>query len=137
MQAGHIVYGQTRSEETANSELSPYEILPVVCDPHSAEGRKVWTAVAKSVDAMVDCLAANGPEPALALFNAFVKAVAGRPKGSPLPIFIYCSGHYVMARGYGGLDKWSDERQPADAPVNKGTLWRQKVESAVLGGGCA
>lgn len=39
-----------------------------------------------------------------------------------------------MARGYGGLDEWSDERQPAEAPINKGTIWRTKIEGAVLAG---
>lgn len=80
----------------------------------------------------MDCLAAAGADSALAIFNTFLKAVSDRPKGAPRPTFIYCSGHYVMARGYGGLDKWSDERQPADAPVNKGTIWRIKVEEPVL-----
>lgn len=82
---------------------------------------------------MVDALNAAGPEAALGIFNAFINAVSDRPKGSPRPSFLYCSGHYVMARGDGGLDKWSDERQPADAPVNKGTIWRNQIETAVLG----
>lgn len=80
----------------------------------------------------MDCLAAAGPEKAVAIFETFTVAVKDRSEGAPLPTYVYCSGHYVMARGYGGLDKWTDERQPAEAPVNKGTIWRKKIEVPVL-----
>jgi nucleoside-diphosphate-sugar epimerase len=131
VRAGHIVWGQTRSQETADSLFAPAEIIPVVCDPTTKEGKAAWTKVAQQVDAVVDCLAAGGADQALGIFNAFLEAVSGRPKGSPRPTYVYCSGHYVMARGYGGLDAWSDERQPAEAPINKGTIWRTKIEGAV------
>lgn len=82
---------------------------------------------------MVDCsTSAGGADKALTLFHAFTAAVAHRPKGSPLPAYIYTSGHYVMARGEGSLAAWSDERQPADAPVNTGTAWRSLVEVPVM-----
>ena len=86
---------------------------------------------------MLDCLAAAGPEKALAILDTFTSAVAHRPAGAPLPTYVYCSGHYVMARGYGGLDRWTDERQPAGAPMNKGTIWREKIETAVLKSECS
>ncbi|KLT43532.1 NAD(P)-binding protein [Cutaneotrichosporon oleaginosum] len=133
VRAGHIVWGQTRSQDTADIQFGPREIIPVVCDPTTTEGQATWTKIAKQVDAVVDCLAAGGAEQALSILNAFLAAVKGRPKGSPRPTYVYCSGHYVMARGYGGLDEWSDERQPAEAPINKGTIWRTKIEGAVLG----
>lgn len=118
-----------------------------MCDPSTEGGRVAWTNIAKQVDVgesprslavadrpVVDCLAAGGADQALGIFNAFLGAVNGRPKDSPRPTYVYCSGHYVMARGYGGLDKWSDERQPAEAPINKGTIWRTKIEGAVVSG---
>jgi hypothetical protein len=81
---------------------------------------------------VLDCLASGGAEKALAIFHTFLSAISGRPEGSPLPTYLYTSGHYVMARGYGGLEAWSDERQPANAPVNKGTIWRSQIEVPVM-----
>lgn len=49
MRAGHIVWGQTRSQATADT-FGAHEVLPVVCDPHTPEGQKVWSAIAKDVD---------------------------------------------------------------------------------------
>ena len=49
MRAGHIVYGQTRSHETAR-ELAKDEIIPVVCDPSTDEGAAVWAKIAGQAD---------------------------------------------------------------------------------------
>jgi len=49
VRAGHIVYGQTRSSKTAQ-KLAADEIIPVVCDPHSSEGKTVWGKIAAQAD---------------------------------------------------------------------------------------
>ncbi|KIR68452.1 hypothetical protein I312_100465 [Cryptococcus bacillisporus CA1280] len=132
VQAGHFVWGQTRSESIAASTLSPNEILPIVCDPHSPEGQKKWGELAKDADIVVDCIAASGPDNALAAFNTFLSAVKDRPKWGPKPTYIYTAGHWVFSRGAGGLDKWTDERRPALAALNSPTIWRTKVMEPVL-----
>lgn len=50
VRAGHIVWGQTRSQETADTKFGPNEIIPVVCDPTTQEGQSEWAQVAKQVD---------------------------------------------------------------------------------------
>jgi len=49
VRAGHIVYGQSRSSIAAN-RLAVDEIVPVICDPHSEDGKKVWGERATQVD---------------------------------------------------------------------------------------
>jgi len=48
--AGHIVYGSTRSQKTADKDLAPEEIVPLVCDPLTPEGREVWGPIAATCD---------------------------------------------------------------------------------------
>lgn len=48
--AGHIVYGQSRSQQTADVKFAAEEILPVVCDPHTDHGKEIWAKVASDVD---------------------------------------------------------------------------------------
>jgi len=49
VRAGHIVYGQTRSEQSTG-DLVKEEIIPVVLDPGSDEGVEAFVKVAKDVD---------------------------------------------------------------------------------------
>lgn len=49
VRAGHIVYGQTRSKDTGR-DLAKDEIIPVVCDPLTDEGRATWGKIAGSAD---------------------------------------------------------------------------------------
>jgi nucleoside-diphosphate-sugar epimerase len=49
VRAGHMVYGQTRSEKSTG-ELVKEEIIPVVLDPGSDEGVEAFVKVAKDVD---------------------------------------------------------------------------------------
>ncbi|WVF69713.1 hypothetical protein IAT40_004492 [Kwoniella sp. CBS 6097] len=130
VRAGHIVYGSTRSAESAKTKLASNEIIPVVGDPHSDEGRKIWGKVAAQVDVVIEALTATGPDDALGVFNNFLKYI-DRPRGSPKPTFIYTSGLWVNARGTGGLDKWTDERQPVTG-YNEAVQWRSKIEVPVL-----
>lgn len=47
--AGHIVYGQTRSASSAQ-KLAEREIVPIICDPLTDQGRAVWGEIAARVD---------------------------------------------------------------------------------------
>ena len=49
VRGGHIVYGQTRSRPTA-SKLAAQEIVPVVCDPHTDDGKVIWGKIAAEAD---------------------------------------------------------------------------------------
>lgn len=76
----------------------------------------------------MDALASIGLKEAQLVFHAFLKAVKHRGSCPVLPTYVYCSGHYVMAAGL----EWTDERQPALAPCNKGSAWRRDIEDEVL-----
>ncbi|WVQ98137.1 hypothetical protein IAU59_005259 [Kwoniella sp. CBS 9459] len=130
VRAGHIVYGSTRSAQSARTKLAPNEIIPIVVDPHSDDGKKTWGKIASQVDVVIDGLTATGPDDALSTFNYFLEQV-DRPKGSPKPTYIYTSGLWANARGPGGLDKWTDERQPL-SKYNEAVQWRALIEVPVL-----
>ncbi|KAK8847476.1 hypothetical protein IAR55_005334 [Kwoniella newhampshirensis] len=130
VRAGHIVYGSTRSESSAARKLAPVEIIPVVCDPHTDEGRAKWGKVAAKCDVVIDCLTATGPNDAVTTFKSFVSHL-DRPRGSPKPTYIYTSGLWINARGMGGLDEWTDERQPTST-YNEAVQWRPLVEGPIL-----
>ena len=142
VRAGHIVYGQTRSEKSTG-DLVKDEIIPVVLDPGSDEGVEAFVKLAKDVDVgessyfvegglmvVIDTVPFTSPEGPLKLFNAFAKAVDSRPPGAK-PSYIYCGGSWTMSRGGGGLDKWTDERQPNAGRLQL-TKWRSEVEKVVL-----
>ncbi|WWD21567.1 hypothetical protein CI109_106053 [Kwoniella shandongensis] len=130
VRAGHIVYGSTRSESSAAKKLAPVEIIPVVCDPHSKEGLDKWGKIAADCDVVIDCLGATGPNDAVSAFKNFLSHV-DRPKSSPKPTYIYTSGLWINARGMGGLDKWTDERQPTSTYL-EAVQWRPLVEVPIL-----
>ncbi|WRT64693.1 uncharacterized protein IL334_001627 [Kwoniella shivajii] len=130
VRAGHIVYGTTRSARSAEQKLSPKEIIPVVADPSSEEGMAEWGKIAARCDIVVDALSANGAKTAIDTFHNYLQYV-NRPKGSPKPTYIYTSGLWINSRGYGGLDKWTDERQPTST-YNEGVQWRPLIEIPVL-----
>lgn len=47
--AGHITYGTSRSSASA-PELAKNEIVPLICDPVTDEGKKVWGPIASTAD---------------------------------------------------------------------------------------
>ncbi|WWC59553.1 uncharacterized protein I303_102109 [Kwoniella dejecticola CBS 10117] len=130
VRAGHIVYGTTRSARSAIDILAAREIVPVVVDPFDENGKKEWGKIAAEVDVVIDALSATGSKAALDTFNNYLEYV-DRPRGSPKPTYIYTSGLWINARGYGGLDKWTDERQPV-SKFNKAVQWRPEIEVPVL-----
>ncbi|KAK4686743.1 hypothetical protein P7C73_g3378, partial [Tremellales sp. Uapishka_1] len=129
VRAGHIVYGTTRSEESGKL-LAKLEIIPVVCDATSEAGRQIWEKLVGEVDVVLDSTPAVGSEVPLKTFKHTVSKVADRPAGAALT-YIYCGGSWVHSRGTGGLDSWTDERQPHSGQ-NKLTAWRWDVEKEVL-----
>jgi len=56
--------------------------------------------------------------------------VKARDPGARLT-YIYTGGSWVHSRGTGGLETWTDERQPHSGQ-NKLTAWRWEVEKEVL-----
>ncbi|KAI9636345.1 uncharacterized protein MKK02DRAFT_37108 [Dioszegia hungarica] len=127
--AGHIVYGTTRSSSTAAS-LDKEEIISVVLDPTTAEGKEQLAKLAEKVDVVIDTIPETGPEGPLATFKAVSSAVEKRQNGAKLT-YIYTGGSWCHSRGLGGLDQWTDERQPYGHGVQL-TQWRWKVEEQVL-----
>jgi len=79
---------------------------------------------------VIDTIAFEGPGGPLALFKAFTNEVCSRRTGAQAA-YIYCAGSWTMSRGSGGLDQWTDERQPNSGRVEL-TKWRTKVEQEVL-----
>jgi hypothetical protein len=79
---------------------------------------------------VIDTVPFTSPDGPLKLFNAFTKAVESRPPGAHAS-YIYCGGSWTMSRGNGGLDKWTDERQPNAGRLEL-TKWRSEVEKVVL-----
>lgn len=149
--AGHIVYGQTRSERSKTA-LAKDEIIPLAFDQTTKEGLKPFIDAAKGVDVgesppslfpccgptgmrslmqpVIDTIPFESAEGPLALFDAFTHAVQHRPPGAKAA-YIYCGGSWTMSRGDGGLDNWTDERQANSGRVQL-TKWRSEVESKVL-----
>jgi len=127
--AGHIVYGTTRSEKSARA-LAEEEIVPVVCDPATPEGIKVFSSIAEACDVVIDTIPETSPEGPLALFNHCVSLYANRPAGAKAT-YIYTGGSWVHSRGEEGLESWTDERQPQSGRI-KLTAWRWEVEKEIL-----
>lgn len=84
---------------------------------------------------MVDVLKGAGAAAAKQTFHRFLSSISHRPAGSPKATYIYTTGLWYMSRGHGGLDKWSDERQPP-SDYNQAVQWRGEIENAVLQGKC-
>jgi hypothetical protein len=79
---------------------------------------------------VIDTVPFTSSDGPLKLFNAFEKAVESRPFGAKAA-YIYCGGSWTMSRGDGGLDTWTDERQPNAHRVVL-TKFRSEVEQKVL-----
>lgn len=79
---------------------------------------------------VIDTIPATSPEVPLATFNHVLALNKDRPDGAKVT-FIYTGGSWVHSRGSGGLESWTDERQPHTGR-NKLTAWRWEVEKEVL-----
>lgn len=145
--AGHIVYGVTRSKANGQ-DLAKEEIVPVVCESGTDEGRKVWGEIAAVADVgtcaylplpaspdltvreVIDTVPSTSPEVPLATYKHVVEVTASRGAGAKVT-YIYTGGSWTQSRGMGGLDNWTSEQQPHSGQV-KLTAWRWEVEKVVL-----
>lgn len=80
---------------------------------------------------MIDCTSVKGAEQALSLVHHFKKIISSRPAAAPKPTYICTGGLWSWTKGPGGLDKWTDERQPR-TDANANVAWRQDIEDPVL-----
>ncbi|KAF9074228.1 hypothetical protein BDP27DRAFT_1359735 [Rhodocollybia butyracea] len=129
VRAGHIVYGQTRSEAKAQ-QLAAEEIIPVVCDIVSSD---TWHSLIPTIDVVIEAVGLVGrtdfSEIASLIREAVVKAAEHlRPAGAPKLTFIYTSGMWV--HGDNRKDIVTDTT-PVENPVELVT-WRPAEELATL-----
>ena len=80
---------------------------------------------------MIDCLKGGTPSQAKSTFTYFRSLVAGRPKAGPKPTYIYTGGLWSITRGAGGLETWTDERQPRTDYL-EAVQWRTEIEEPIL-----
>ncbi|KAF5372242.1 hypothetical protein D9758_005049 [Tetrapyrgos nigripes] len=88
--AGHIVYGQTRSEEKA-PKLAAEEIYPIIGEPNSS----AWHHLVPTLDVIIQAIGGRNPEISKEIFQSIVSLSSDtslRPPGSPKLTFIYTSG---------------------------------------------
>jgi len=126
VRAGHIVYGQSRSNSKSR-KLAEEEIIPIISDPTNTDS---WKSLLATVDAVID--AAGGDSTAKlspAVFTAISEAAAAvRPPNAPKLTFITTSGTWVHG----------DNREEAvtdTTPANTKSsflTWRVEHEQAVI-----
>ena len=61
---------------------------------------------------VVDALESPDVKDRRRLFPHFLSSVSDRPKASPKVTYVQIGGYWSNTRGYGGLETWTDERQP-------------------------
>lgn len=83
---------------------------------------------------VVDVLKGAGPDKALDTYHHFLSQIAHRPRAAPKVTYIYTGGLWSNSRGSGGLESWTDERQPR-SDYNEAVGWRAKIEDPLLLGG--
>jgi len=93
LRAGHIVYGQTRSQDKAK-QLAAEEIIPVVGEPTDVA---TWESLVESLDAVIEALAGLDMKTiSVDLLNAVSStAKKHRPEGAAKITYIYTSGTWV------------------------------------------
>ena len=84
--------------------------------------------------AVVDVLKASRAANALGTLEQFREIAYQRPKAAPRMTYIYTGGLWSMSRGYGGLDTWTDERQPRSDYNGTASAWRLEMEDPLLMG---
>jgi hypothetical protein len=74
---------------------------------------------------VVDLVVITGLEGTLATYRNYVASISNRPKGGVKPTFIAAEGHWTLTRGMGGVECWTDERQP---PSGQMDLVKRRVD---------
>ncbi|KIK64209.1 hypothetical protein GYMLUDRAFT_40498 [Collybiopsis luxurians FD-317 M1] len=126
VRAGHIVYGQTRSQDNAK-RLMAEEIFPVVCDPISDK----WQHLIPTLDAVIEALGGGAITPqATAAIRELVASAAQRlrPAHAPKLAYIYTSGIWVHGDN---REEIVTDTTPITRPVELVT-WRPEQEQAVI-----
>lgn len=65
------------------------------------------------------------------LVDHFKSIISDGPRAAPKPTYIYTGGLWSWTKGAGGLETWSDERQPR-SDYNAYVQWRKDVEDPIL-----
>ncbi|KIY53183.1 NAD(P)-binding protein [Fistulina hepatica ATCC 64428] len=122
--AGHVVYGQTRSESQAK-KLSAEEITPIICEPHSDS----WSHLATTLDVVIDIVGGpNLKELQERILDKVHNIAQTRPEGAPKLTFICTTGMWV--HGENREDIVSDST-PLTSPVEI-AAWRPAHEQRVV-----
>ncbi|PIL35612.1 hypothetical protein GSI_02340 [Ganoderma sinense ZZ0214-1] len=126
VRAGHIVYGQTRSEDKAK-QLAAQEIIPIVCGPTDVNK---YMSLIPTLDAIVDAMGGTDVKVAgeALLSTVAIAASALRHPTAQNLAYIYTSGTWV--HGENRKDVVSDTT-PVTNPTEL-TAWRPAQEQRVV-----
>nr|VWO95536.1 Uncharacterized protein [Ganoderma boninense] len=126
VRAGHIVYGQTRSEEKAK-QLAAQEIIPIVCGPTDVNK---YISLIPTLDAIVDAMRETDLKAAgeTLLSTVAIAASTLRHSTAQSLAYIYTSGTWV--HGENRKDVVSDTT-PVTSPAEL-TAWRPAQEQRVV-----
>jgi len=126
VRAGHIVYGQTRSQQKAQL-LASEEITPVVCDPESEQ----WHFLIPTLDVVIEALGGTVNKRVVApSVREAVASAAQQLRGTSASklAYIYTSGCWV--HGDSRTEIVTDTT-PITSPVEL-VAWRPEQEHAVI-----
>ncbi|KAF9643435.1 NAD(P)-binding protein [Thelephora ganbajun] len=126
LRAGHIVYGQTRSESKAK-QLATEEITPIVCQPADIDK---WKHLLANVEAVVHTTAAHNSQDAVKVFNLVTEVIQTvRPAYAAKLIFVETSGTLVHGDN---RDEIITDTTPTATP-HPFVAWRAEHERNVVG----
>jgi len=125
LRAGHIVYGQTRSE-SKQKQLATEEITPIVCHPTDIDK---WKHLLANVEAVIDATATYDPEEAVKVFNLVTGVLNSvRPTYAAKLTYIETSGAWVHGDS---RDEIVSDTTPTAAP-HPFVAWRAVHERNVV-----
>ncbi|KAJ4490633.1 hypothetical protein J3R30DRAFT_3653869 [Lentinula aciculospora] len=132
VRAGHIVYGQTRSQAKAQllkteESMIDSTFIPIVCEPDS----DAWHSLLPTLDAVIEALggAATKQVVAASVREAVASAAQQfRPSHAPKLTYIYTSGCWVHGDNRSEI---VTDTTPITKPVDL-VAWRPDQEQAVI-----
>jgi len=126
LRAGHIVYGQTRSESKVK-QLATEEIMPIVCHPADIDK---WKHLLASVEAVIVTTALYDPEESVKLFNLITGALSTvRPTYAAKLTYVETSGIWLHGDN---RDEIVSDTTPTATP-HPFAAWRAVHERNVVG----
>ncbi|KAF9787352.1 hypothetical protein BJ322DRAFT_719017 [Thelephora terrestris] len=126
LRAGHIVYGQTRSESTVR-QLATEEIIPIVCDPTDIDK---WKHLLANVEAVVNATTTFGPDTPAKLLN-LLTAAAKSVRPAYAANLIYVETSRVRVHG-DNRDEIVTDTTPTETSHSY-AAWRAVHERNVVG----